>query len=51
MLDFFFRNLTQPTKEKILPEYLKPFKWPEEDDAHELFELLMNEEYDIVLEE
>ena len=51
MLDFFTRNLTQKTQEKTLPLYLQPFKWPEQDNSHELFQLLMSGEYDIVQEE
>ena len=38
MQDFFDRNLTRPTMEKFVPQYLKPFKIEEEDDPHELFE-------------
>lgn len=51
MQDFFDRNLTRPTMDKVVPSYLKQFKFEEEDDPRELFKQLMKNEYDITLEE
>lgn len=51
MQDFFNRNLTRPTMEKFTPSYLKPFKFIEKEDPHELFLYLMANKYNITEEE
>lgn len=52
MADFFKRNLTRPTQELELPQYLKPFKFKEPDTGtEEMLEKLKTGEYDIKHEE
>ena len=51
MNDFFKRNLTRPTQEKELPQYLKPFEYEKEDDVEELYKHFKSGLYDIVKEE
>ena len=52
MADFFKRNLTRPTQELELPQYLQPFKFKEPDTGtEEMLEKLKTGEYDIKHEE
>ena len=53
MMDFFKRNLTRPSQEKSLPDYLQPFTLDAEEaiSPETLYRQLKNGKYDIVKEE
>ena len=52
-MDFFKRNLTRPSQEKSLPDYLQPFTLDGEEaiSPETLYRQLKDGKYDIVKEE